>query len=216
MFYCNHLNKLCSTAWSKVASTKLQKYSWKWFHTEAKITLLHYKNEKKSYINPCCQDIQEHCSQCSRKLCQTISKEKCILAEKTVTNLNPDDVKNEEQIREKNNFPIFLNDQSCEVFQNTEQFVFSFYVKINRELSEEENLSFLRSQLESLDEIEVLTSIKFKRYFNRLLFNEIIIDFNTTKTELWKNEPRIILRKISCYNDAYKFSQLNYKKLYEN
>ena len=90
-----------------------------------------------------------------------------------------------------------------------ERFVFSFYVKINREISEEENLIFIKSQLESLEEIENLSSLYFRRYFNRLLFNEIVIDFLSKDTEVWRKEPKTILRKTTCYNDAYKFSQLN-------
>ena len=98
---------------------------------------------------------------------------------------------------------------------NTERFVFSFYVKINRELTEQDNLNFVKSQLEGLEEVKNLTSLYFKRYFNRLLFNEIIIEFVSNKTELWKADPKCILRKVSCYNDAYKFSQLNLDTLYK-
>ena len=98
---------------------------------------------------------------------------------------------------------------------NAERFVFSFYVKINRKLTEQENLNFVKSQLVGLEEVEDLTSLYFKRYFNRLLFNEIVIDFLSSKTELWKADPKCILRKVSCYNDAYKFSQLNLDTLYK-
>ena len=98
---------------------------------------------------------------------------------------------------------------------NTERFVFSFYVKINRELTEQDNLNFVKSQLEGLEEVKNLTSLYFKRYFNRLLFNEIIIEFVSNKTESWKADPKCILRKVSCYNDAYKFSQLNLDTLYK-
>ena len=96
---------------------------------------------------------------------------------------------------------------------NLERFVFSFYVKINRDLTEEENLNFVKNQLESLKEVDNLSSLYFKRYFNRLLFNEIVIDFLSHNSELWKKEPKSVLRKISSYNDAYKFSQLNLETL---
>ena len=51
---------------------------------------------------------------------------------------------------------------------NTERFVFSFYVKINRELTEQDNLNFVKSQLEGLEEVKNLTSLYFKRYFNQI------------------------------------------------
>ena len=90
-----------------------------------------------------------------------------------------------------------------------QRFIFSFYVKINRDLTEEQNLNEIRSQLENLEEIENLTLIYFKKYFNRLLFNEIVIDFlsDSFHSEVWGEAPRSVLRKLSNYNDAYKFSQ---------
>ena len=94
-----------------------------------------------------------------------------------------------------------------------QRFIFSFYVKINRDLSEEQNLNEIKSQLENLQEIENLTLIYFKKYFNRLLFNEIVIDFQSDSfhSDVWGEAPRSVLRKLSNYNDAYKFSQLNSK-----
>ena len=92
-----------------------------------------------------------------------------------------------------------------------QRFIFSFYVKINRDLTEEQNLNEIKSQLENLEEIENLTLIYFKKYFNRLLFNEIVIDFQSDSfhSDVWGEAPRSVLRKLSKYNDAYKFSQLN-------
>ena len=92
-----------------------------------------------------------------------------------------------------------------------QRFIFSFYVKINRDLTEEQNLNEIKSQLENLEEIENLTLIYFKKYFNRLLFNEIVIDFQSDSfhAEVWGVAPRSVLRKLSNYNDAYKFSQLD-------
>lgn len=120
-------------------------------------------------------------------------------------------LKEESNMVELKKFSYPLCESSNEILncEATERFVFSFYVKINRDISEDENLNFIRIQLESLEEIEHLSSLYFKRYFNRLLFNEIVIDFSSYNIELWKKEPKSILRKISCYNDAYKFSQLN-------
>ena len=94
-----------------------------------------------------------------------------------------------------------------------QRFIFSFYVKINRDLTEEQNLNEIKSQLENLEEIENLTLIYFKKYFNRLLFNEIVIDFQSDSfhSKVWAAAPRSVLRKLSNYNDAYKFSQLNSK-----
>ena len=95
-----------------------------------------------------------------------------------------------------------------------QRFIFSFYVKINRDLTEEQNLDEIKSQLENLEEIENLTLIYFKKYFDRLLFNEIVIDFQSDSfhSAVWAEAPRSVLRKLSNYNDAYKFSQLNYKQ----
>ena len=95
-----------------------------------------------------------------------------------------------------------------------QRFIFSFYVKINRDLTEEQNLNEIKSQLENLEEIENLTLIYFKKYFNRLLFNEIVIDFQSDSfhSAVWAEAPRSVLRKLSNYNDAYKFSQLTYKQ----
>ena len=92
-----------------------------------------------------------------------------------------------------------------------QRFIFSFYVKINRDLTEEQNLNEIKSQLENLEEIENLTLIYFKKYFNRLLFNEVVIDFQSeaSHSEIWAQEPKSVLRKITNYNAAYKFSQLN-------
>ena len=45
-----------------------------------------------------------------------------------------------------------------------QRFIFSFYVKINRDLTEEQNLNEIKSQLENLEEIENLTLIYFKKH----------------------------------------------------
>ena len=92
-----------------------------------------------------------------------------------------------------------------------QRFVFSFYVRINRDLTEEQNLKDIKSQLENFEEIGILTLIYFKKYFNRLLFNEVVIDFQSeaSHSEIWAQEPKSVLRKITNYNAAYKFSQLN-------
>ena len=94
------------------------------------------------------------------------------------------------------------------------RFLFSFYVRINRDLTEEHNLNEIRSQLENLEEIQNLTLIYFKKYFNRLLFNEVVIDFQSdfSHSKIWATAPKSILRKISNYNDAYKFAQLNQER----
>ena len=75
-----------------------------------------------------------------------------------------------------------------------QRFIFSFYVKINRDLTEEQNLNEIKSQLENLEEIENLTLIYFKKYFNRLLFNEIVIDFQSDSfhAEVWGVAPRSV------------------------
>ena len=165
-------------------------------------------------INNCCQDIQEHCPHCSRKLCNTINREKVFLAEKNTFTSSGIFLKEESSMVEQNTFAYSLSDyETLNCVDTAERFVFSFYVKIDRDISEEENLDLVKSQLESLEEIENLSSLYFKRYFNRLLFNEIVIDFVSLDTELWKKEPKSILRKIPCYNDAYKFSQLNLETL---
>ena len=99
--------------------------------------------------------------------------------------------------------------EDCYIFeQNLEQFMFSFYVKIDRENTEEENLSVIKDQLQNLEEIDELKSIYFKRYFSRLQFNEVVIDFLTSFSSEWRSNPKKILRKLRGYNDAYKFSQL--------
>lgn len=92
--------------------------------------------------------------------------------------------------------------------------MFSFYVKIEREKSEEENAIEIKSQLQNLEEIENINLLYFKRYFNRLQFNEVVIDFVTYNSVLWKREPKKILRKLCGYNDAYKFSQLKIENPY--
>lgn len=92
--------------------------------------------------------------------------------------------------------------------------MFSFYVKIEREKSEDENANEIKSQLQSIEEIESINLLYFKRYFNRLQFNEVVIDFVTTNSAQWKKEPKQILRKLCGYNDAYKFSQLKIENPY--
>ena len=96
------------------------------------------------------------------------------------------------------------------------RFLFSFYVRINRDLTQEHNLREIRSQLENLEEIQNLTSIYFKKYFSRLLFNEVVIDFQSdfSHSDIWTKAPKSVLRKISNYNDAYKFAQLNQEMPY--
>ena len=148
------------------------------------------------------QDIQEHCPHCSRTVCQTINIPQIIPEKNKIDQKKPTSVIQQSQSEQ--------SDRAAEC----QRFVFSFYVKINRDLTEEENLNDIKFQLENLEEIENLSLIYFKKYFNRLLFNEVVIDFKSdfSNSEIWSKAPRSVLRKISNYNDAYKFSQLNIGK----
>lgn len=91
---------------------------------------------------------------------------------------------------------------------SSERFMFSFYVKIERDNSEDTNKELIRQQLQNLAEIEKIHLLYFKKYFSRLQFNEIVVDFETSHTESWKLEPQLILRNLTGYNAAYKFSKL--------
>lgn len=86
--------------------------------------------------------------------------------------------------------------------------MFSFYVKIDRDNTEEQNKQQLEEQLEGLGEVQQINLLYFKRYFSRLQFNEVVVDFQTGSPELWKLQPQTILRNLMGYNAAYKFSQL--------
>ena len=89
-----------------------------------------------------------------------------------------------------------------------ERFMFSFYVKIDRDQSEEVNMAHLELQLEKLVEIEQINLLYFKKYFSRLQFNEVVVDFETRNSVEWRKAPQQILRNVNGYNAAYKFSQL--------
>ena len=89
-----------------------------------------------------------------------------------------------------------------------ERFMFSFYVKIDRDQSEEVNMAHLELQLENLAEIEQINLLYFKKYFSRLQFNEVVVDFETRNSVEWRKAPQQILRNVNGYNAAYKFSQL--------
>ena len=89
-----------------------------------------------------------------------------------------------------------------------ERFMFSFYVKIDRDQSEEANMAHLELQLEKLVEIEQINLLYFKKYFSRLQFNEVVVDFETRNSVEWRKAPQQILRNVNGYNAAYKFSQL--------
>ena len=90
----------------------------------------------------------------------------------------------------------------------SERFMFSFYVKIDRDQSEAENKAQLQMQLENLREIEQINLLYFKKYFSRLQFNEVVVDFESQSSSEWRKAPQQILRNVNGYNAAYKFSQL--------
>ena len=91
---------------------------------------------------------------------------------------------------------------------SSERFMFSFYVKIDRDQSEAENKAQLQLQLENLGEIEQINLLYFKKYFSRLQFNEVVVDFESQSSSEWRKAPQQILRNVNGYNAAYKFSQL--------
>ena len=86
--------------------------------------------------------------------------------------------------------------------------MFSFYVKIERDNSESWNKDQLKAQLLNLREIQKINLLYFKKYFSRLQFNEVVVDFQTRHSDNWKREPQRILKNLNGYNAAYKFSQL--------
>ena len=86
--------------------------------------------------------------------------------------------------------------------------MFSFYVKIERDNSESWNKDQLKAQLLNLAEIKKINLLYFKKYFSRLQFNEVVVDFQTRHSDDWKREPQRILKNLNGYNAAYKFSQL--------
>jgi len=157
-------------------------------------------------------DIQEHCPHCSRPLCQAIKQTENHVEDKNGEN------KNIGQLTEKQNEAANEDSSGSKKKDNMdkklERFMFSFYVKIEREKSEDENAIEIKNQLQNLEEIENINLLYFKRYFNRLQFNEVVIDFVTYDSVLWKREPKKILRKLCGYNDAYKFSQLKIENPY--
>ena len=162
-------------------------------------------------------DIQEHCPHCSRELCrlnqtkpnQQIFTLKHSKSGTEVSRQEPQ-VLLEEKLRQVVKSPTFHEAQQD---RELERFVFSFYVQISRDKSQEENIVELRGQLESIEELTSINLIYFKRYFSRLQFNEVVIDFTTNYANKWKNEPKSIMRNLSGYNDAYKFSQLKLENL---
>ena len=99
-------------------------------------------------------------------------------------------------------------DSKLDKANGSERFMFSFYVKIDRDQSEAENKAQLEEQLEKLGEIEQINLLYFKKYFSRLQFNEVVVDFETRSSCEWRAAPQQILRNVNGYNAAYKFSQL--------
>ena len=99
-------------------------------------------------------------------------------------------------------------DSNLDKASGSERFMFSFYVKIDRDESEAQNKAQLQMQLENLCEIDQINLLYFKKYFSRLQFNEVVVDFETHSSCDWKKAPQEILRNVKGYNAAYKFSQL--------
>ena len=161
------------------------------------------------------QEVQEHCPHCSRPLLRPPPPspgDRPNLLMRLRVEEEVEEVEDEEE--EEGGWWSLRKGDTGEVESNldkancSERFMFSFYVKIDRDQSEEQNKAQLRTQLENLGEIEQINLLYFKKYFSRLQFNEVVVDFETQSSCEWRKAPQQILRNVNGYNAAYKFSQL--------
>ena len=162
------------------------------------------------------QEVQEHCPHCSRPLLRPPPPspgERPNL----LMRLRVEEEEVEEEVEEEEGESGWWSlrkgdtgevDPKLDKAKGSERFMFSFYVKIDRDQSEAENKAQLQRQLENLCEIEQINLLYFKKYFSRLQFNEVVVDFETQSSSEWRKAPQQILRNVNGYNAAYKFSQL--------